>query len=108
VGTRPYRNCNPGDLRWPYGTPYPYGATSVDSGNFLIFPSYIDGFDALITMVTRACKGQSKVYSPTMTITQFFSTYAPSDDNNDPNRYAEWVAARCGISVDAEIKSLIV
>jgi len=107
AGTRPYRNCNPGDLRWPYGKPFPYGATDVDSGNFLIFPTYADGFNALVTMVTRCAKGYSKVYSPTMTIVQFFQTYAPSEDNNDPNRYAEWVAQRCGISGDDLIKSLI-
>src|ERR1700752_4226494 len=78
TGTRPHRNCNPGDLRWPYGKPYPWGATGIDSDFFLIFPDYQTGFDALVGMVKRAASGQSRIYRPNMTIVQFFDGYAPS------------------------------
>ena len=97
VGARPYRNGNPGDLRWPYGAPYPWGATGVDGGEFLIFPDCATGFAALEAMVTRAAKGQSRVYKPSMTLVEFFDVYAPSSDSNNPNAYASWVAERIGV-----------
>ena len=107
VGSRPYRNCNPGDLRWPYGKPYPYGATGIDDENFLIFPSHTLGMAALTTMITNCCEGKSKIYHPTMTLIDFFNVYAPSSDNNDPNRYAEWVASTIGVAPTMEIAQLL-
>jgi hypothetical protein len=96
-GTRPYRNCNPGDLRWPYGKPYPWGATGIDDAYFLIFPNFQTGFNALVGMVERAASGHSRIYRPDMTIVEFFNEFAPSSDNNNPDKYAEWVGEHIGV-----------
>ena len=96
AGTIPYRCHNPGDLRWPYGAPYPYGASGVDFGDFLTFDTYQDGLNALKTYVTRVAKGLSKVYPPKSTISQFFAIYAPSSDSNNPNAYADFIVAYVG------------
>ena len=45
----------------------------------------------------NAAEGKMKSYKPTMTLLQFFSTYAPSSDNNDPAIYAKAVAKKLGV-----------
>jgi hypothetical protein len=107
AGTIPYKTNNPGDLRWPYGAPYPYGATGVAFGDFLTFATATDGFTALTTYVTRVAEGKSKIYPTNCTIEQFFNVYAPTDDSNNPNAYAAWVANRTGVEVGTALSSLL-
>jgi hypothetical protein len=107
AGTIPYKCNNPGDLRWPYGAPYPYGATGTNFGDFLVFPSPKEGMNALTTYVTNVAMGKSKIYPANCTIEQFFNIYAPSDDANNPNAYAAWVANRTGVEVGATLSSLL-
>lgn len=89
-----YKNNNPGNLR---GT----------NGKFLIFKTYNEGWLALKDYVIRACTGKHAAYKPDFTILQFFQVYAPSADNNDPKRYASWVANRIGVTTDFKIKDLV-
>ncbi len=89
-----HRNNNPGNLR------------SV-KGPFLKFKTWEDGMNALRDYVTRAATGKHKAYKPEFTITQFFKTYAPSSDNNQPDIYASWVANKVGISINFKIKDLV-
>lgn len=104
TGSRAYRNKNPGNVKWVSGMAL---ATGKDSGGFAIFATYEDGFEFLKRMVRNAATGKSWVYTPTMTILQFFEKYAPSSDNNNPRRYAEAVAARCGLSVTAQLRQVV-
>ena len=106
-GTIPYKTDNPGDLRWPYGKPFPYGAVGIAYGNFLVFTSRAQGMAALHSYVTHVGKGMSKLYPANCNIQQFFSIYAPSGDHNDPNKYAKWVANYCKVGTDYRIKDML-
>lgn len=75
---------NPGNIR---GT----------NGKFLKFVSYEEGFDYLCNYINRACRGEHKAYNSDMTMLDFFSKYAPSEDNNNPKKYAEDVCQWVGI-----------
>jgi len=102
-GSRSERNNNPFNLRFiGQGK-----AIGKDDKGFARFQTYKDGFDTGKQMIFRACSGQSKVYYPEMTITQFFGKYAPSNDGNDPDRYAKWICAKLKIPTTTQIKTLI-
>ena len=88
VGSRSFRNNNPGNLRSPekYNpnlSPYmiSLGATAMDSGNFCVFPSYDIGFKALCQFLTDACTNQIAVYKD-VTLEQFTNTYALPESSN--------------------------
>jgi len=89
-GSRSYRQNNPGNLR------YSKFQTGTDGG-FSVFATYDDGFKALVYQLKLAVTGSSAVYKPTMTLLEFFQTYAPSSDNNYPETYAAAVAKKLGI-----------
>lgn len=103
VGSRSYRNNNPGNLKY-VGQP---SAVGKDSNNFCIFPDYSTGFDALKRMVKNACMGKSDVYFPTDSIYNFFSKYAPASDKNNPKLYAEAVAKAVELPPTTLLKDLI-
>lgn len=93
-GSRSWRNRNPGNLVF-VGQP---GATKEPNGRFAVFPTYEAGFQALKNMILNAAKGKSKIYYPEMNLLLFFSVYAPSNDGNNPTKYAEHVAKRMGVN----------
>jgi len=93
-GSTAYRNNNPGNIR------------SV-AGGFLVFKTYNEGFAYLKDYVTRACTGKHKAYQPTYSITQFFQTYSPTADSNNPEKYAQWVADKLKLPVTTQIKNLV-
>lgn len=103
AGSRSYRNNNPGNLRYIGQSK----STGKDTANFAVFATYEDGLDTLRQMLIRACSGQSQLYRPTMTITQFFQTYAPASDKNKPIEYAQKVAQAIGVDASVQIKSLL-
>lgn len=112
VGSRSYRNNNPGNIRSPYpGKNSDYtaslGAIGVDLGRFCIFPSPDAGFNALCTFLTHAASGKLKSYRPEMTLLEFYGVYAPSSDNNNPKTYAQAVAQYVGCTIDTPIKQLL-
>lgn len=102
-----HRQCNPGNLKYgPFAIAA--GATRQGSKGFAIFPSWDIGMNALEKLVRNAASGKSVSYKPTMTILQFFSTYAPSSDNNDPNAYAKYVGGRLRVDYKTyQIKNLL-
>lgn len=95
-GTPSYRNNNPGNIKQG---PFAKGCGSIglDASGFAVFPSYATGFTALETLVRNAASGKSDLYQPTWTILQFFQTYAPAADKNDPISYAKEVAKKLGV-----------
>lgn len=90
--SRSFNNRNPGNIRY-IGQK---AAIGQDHSGFCIFPTYEIGFQALKDLIIAACSGKSRVYSPDMTLLSFFSKYAPTSDNNDPNAYANFVAKKIG------------
>lgn len=87
-GNRNYRNNNPGNLR---DSSVPH---SMDPGNYCIFASFVAGFTALTEDLRAKFRGNnSHGLGPSSTLLDLFNTYAPSSDNNVPEKYAESVAA---------------
>lgn len=77
------------------------GAIRGLSGHFLKFTSYQQGFDYLCDYLRRAITGKHSAYlkyGKNMTVNQFFQTYAPALDGNDPLLYTknvvDWVGLR--------------
>lgn len=88
-----YKNNNPGNLR-------------SNSGPFMKFTTYEEGFRALMDYVIRVRDGNHKAYPKNPTIRRFFSIYAPSADNNNPLLYAQTVAKKVGLSIDDTLSKL--
>lgn len=101
VGSRSYRNNNPGNLRW---SKYQIGR---DSGGYAIFKDYEQGWEALMFQLEIAKDGRSGVYSPEMTLREFFAVYAPSGDNNNPEAYAQAVADQLKVDITYQIKDFV-
>lgn len=94
-GTVATRNHNPGNLR-------SWGNTATADG-YATFPSPIAGWEALRVQVTKNIRRG-------LTTREFFCGkpgvypgYAPVQDGNHPNNYAEFVAARLGIDPDVPL-----
>lgn len=105
-GSISQRNNNPGNLK-PLSRSSFQGQVGLDSSGFAIFDSFSSGWQALVNQVTWAATGKSSVYSPSDSIISFFQKYAPSTDNNDPYKYANFVANYIGVSPDTTIGSLV-
>jgi len=55
----------------------------------------------------NAANGHSSVYKSSDTLYDFFGRYAPSSDNNEPRKYAEYVAAQLGVEPTTQISQLV-
>lgn len=120
-GTPSYRDNNPGNCRWPYGAPYPAGATGVDGSMFLIFPTYQLGFQYLEDITRAVCTGKAPIdgaYETAakkkglpncsyLTIADYFVIRDPASDNNDPASYAAQVAKAVGLPTTAMMLQLL-
>lgn len=98
-GSPSFVHKNPGNIR-------EWGDTPI-VGGFCQFPTYDEGWNALVTIVTNACTGKSHIYTPTMSIIEFFERYSPSSDGNEPTTYANWVAKKIGVHPDDILSSLV-
>jgi len=100
-----FRNNNPGNIR---PSPQPWqGQVGIDSHNFVVFDSYENGMRALKISLQNAANGHSSVYKSSDTLYDFFGRYAPSSDNNEPRKYAEYVAAQLGVEPTTQISQLV-
>lgn len=99
-GAKPYRN-NPGNLRF-VGQQY-----AVNDNGFCKFDTYDHGYEALKSLLIRACTGLSSVYNPNMDLVAFYHVYAPSSDGNNPDGYAKFVGSKIGVPITTKIKDLI-
>lgn len=89
-----YRNNNPGNIKGR-------------DGKFLKFKTMEEGFEYLKAYVKRASIGEHRAYKKGCTIAEFFKVYAPSNDNNNPDTYAKWVAKRIGETVNTRVVDII-
>jgi hypothetical protein len=85
AGSRSWRNRNPGNLRPAIPGP------PVDDKNYRVFDSLADGWRALVGDIEAKLAG-SHGLTDDSTLRNFFDIYAPSDDDNDPDKYARQVA----------------
>lgn len=103
-GSRSYRNNNPFNLKY-IGQKT---ALRQDEKGFCVFPDYKTGREAGLDQIRRVMRNGSKDYKKDCTFLEFFNTYAPSNDNNNPNRYATYVGQKLGVGVDYKVKDLII
>jgi hypothetical protein len=108
LGSRLARvNNNPGNLRLA-GQP---GATEGEGG-FARFPTPEAGVRALANDLKAKITGnspaiRSKLGRDARTLREVISVFAPKEDNNDPNSYANFVAKELGVSPDEPVSNLI-
>ena len=103
-GNRNYRNNNPGNCRFSrVGYLLIYGEVKKDKDGFAIFKDYETGFLYLKNLITW------KIHQhPNWTITQLMGQYAPAKDNNEPEKYASWLAKQTNVDVKTfTIKELL-
>lgn len=103
VGSRSYRNNNPGNLKYVRQPT----ANGFDKDGFAVFPDFSTGFECLRQMLINACSGKSQVYSPEDDLYDFFGKYAPANDGNEPIQYAKQVAEAIGVSPETKLKDLL-
>ena len=98
-----HKNNNPGNARFNKGGYLPkYGTVRRSPSGFAIFPTWAQGWAYLEAMVSQMAKKH-----PTWTFVDFFSHYAPTEDDNEPIAYAKFVAKRCGVVVDKTVASYL-
>lgn len=97
-------NNNPGALRY---TSYiaSLGSIGVMRG-YAAFKTYQDGYNALKQFVLDASQDKLKYYH-NCTVRTFFDAYAPQNDNNNPDKYALYVANKCSVDVNTLLKNII-
>jgi len=69
-------------------------------GSFITFKTYDEGFLYLMNYIERAITGRHAAYlkyGHRMTVLEFFKTYAPKEDGNDPVKYAQDVVQWIGL-----------
>ena len=103
-GSRSQRNNNPGNMKFTEYTKS-MGATHADKGGFAVFPNYYMGLECLRQFIRDASNDKLKNYKQ-CTIYSFFSKYAPPFENN-VETYANFVAHRCGVSIDTKLSDFI-
>lgn len=100
VGSRSYRNHNPGNLR---SSPF---QTCVDD-NFAVFHSDFVGFFALEYDLWMKASGKSSTgLTPESTLTEFIGVYAPPSEN-DSNAYLDFILLKTGFNAFMPLKDLL-
>jgi hypothetical protein len=90
VGSRSWRNRNPGNLR--------DAAAKIgeDPEGYAIFHSLIGGWSALCDDIEAKVSGHNTHgLGRASTLVEFFRVYAPAGDANNPASYAAAVAQHC-------------
>jgi hypothetical protein len=87
VGSRSWRNRNPGNLR--------HGRRQIgtDPDGYAVYAEFIHGYLDLLEDLSDKIQGKSKHnLTPKSTLQDLFDVYAPRGDNNQPNAYASFAA----------------
>ncbi len=101
-----YQNNNPGNCRCSAVGYAPYYGTvlcvDTTSGKFAKFATYDLGWHYLLNLVKERA-----IANPTWSLVQFFESYAPAADKNNPTHYAIFVAKRMGVTTDWQLSNLL-
>ena len=107
------QNNNPGNIRYSSyrnniienngGT-----AACGERGSFSVFSDYATGKNSLEAYIRGIANGEHVAYPEcgNCSLRYFFSKYAPSNDNNNPDAYAQSVADDMGNGVDTDTTTL--
>lgn len=99
-GSHSWRNRNPGNLR-------PFSETQLrDANNYRIFASLQEGWMCLTADIIAKLNGRSgHDFGSTSTLLDFFNTYAPSGDQNNPTQYSDQIAMWLSKIYNAQVTS---
>ena len=102
-GDRPYRNNNPGNLRYMgrsgAARAQGAGALGVENGGFAMFPSVVAGERALGAAIDQGAASRRSLSS-------FLNQYAPPTDRNNTAAYIATVADALGAAPSATLDAL--
>lgn len=99
-GSHSWRNRNPGNLR-PFSDTQPR-----DTNNYRVFDNLQQGWMCLTSDIALklSCKSIHN-FTSTSTLLDFFNTYAPSSDQNNPTQYSDQIAAWLSKIYNAQVTS---
>jgi hypothetical protein len=96
-GSRSYRNRNPGNLE---------GGEKVDAKNYDVFPTFIEGYQALLNELEAKFSGNNKHgIGPTSTMSALMNIYAPPSDNNPTTAYCIFICNWATLTLGRNIVS---
>jgi murein DD-endopeptidase MepM/ murein hydrolase activator NlpD len=99
-GSFAWLNNNPGNIKGvPGGPDFGQYPGKFNWHNFLIFPTWADGYDAIAKLL------RTNLYV-NLSILDAFKKYAPESDGNNPVAYANAVAAALGLPVATRVGDL--
>jgi hypothetical protein len=98
MSSRSFRNRNPGNLRHG-GFTKAQGATGHDDRNLAIFATSAQGFRAMVTLLSGDTYG-------VLTLKDAIARYAPSEDHNEPDKYARFVSQQAGVALETSLSEL--
>lgn len=98
IGSISYKNNNPGNLKFVGQL----NATGQDQFGHAIFPTFQDGYNALINQIRRMLNGMSSLYPQSETLMQAMNTYAAANGN----QYALFIAQRIGVDPNITLSDL--
>jgi hypothetical protein len=79
-GTKSYTNRNPGNLR-------------DANGNYRVYQSFTDGYNALVGDLTAKFAGHTRTgLTPESSLFDLMSVYSPSADGNPTTAYTQFIA----------------
>lgn len=99
-GSVSHRNNNPGNLK-NFGQFGPEVGT--DNQGHAVFPTFQDGYRALVDQVKRFFRPSGSLYNSSMNLYQIFGKYAEANSK----QYAEFVASRIGADPKAPVSQLV-
>ena len=91
-----FKNNNPGNIRW---NPKIKGVVGKSANGFAIFSSKYAGLAAMENLLKGYIK---KGFN---TIEKILNRYAPPSDNNNTEKYIQFVSQRSGIARNAIVKA---
>jgi hypothetical protein len=100
AGSLAQRNNNPGNLRY---SPLQSG----ERDGFAYFDTFEIGMEALKHQIRIGATGTSRVYRPDMTLSDFFTRYAPLKDGNEPVEYTKFVLRETGFTSTMTLQDLL-
>ena len=97
-GSLSYKNNNPGNLKFAGQS----NATGQDANGFAIFPTFQDGYNALINQVRHMLNGTSSLYPQSMTLVEAFNRYSTTSQDV----YGNFVAQQLGVDPNITLAQL--
>ena len=102
-GTISWRHNNPGNLKYGEFT-QAAGSVGVGHAGHAVFPNYQKGLEAQKKLLFTDARGYNE-----LTLLKAIQKYAPVDDpdaDNEPTKYAMFIAKQVGISTGAVLNTL--